>query len=192
MRRSAYMLAAAAVLALPAAASAQQTEAQRATTISVHAGFMNYDLQGGDGTAPITAVRVGVPFGRVFTAELGASAAWPEQNFPAGLLPTTDSERALLLVAPEAQLQVAFPAGRIAPYLGVGAGLALDRAERRDDAGSTEFTASASGGVRLALAERLGGQAEVRVRGIGADLESRAAEFTLGLSWQLKPTRHVF
>jgi hypothetical protein len=186
------MVVAVAVLGLPAAADAQQTEAQRATTVSVSGGFMNYDLQAGEGTAPMTAVRVAVPFGRVFTAELGAVAAWPEQSFPAGLLETADGEHALFLVAPEAQLQVAFPAGRIAPYLGVGGGLAMDRAEREDGATSTDFSASAAGGVRLALAERLGALAEVRLRGIGTDFDTRTTEFTVGLSWQLKPTRHLF
>jgi hypothetical protein len=192
MRSAAYMVAAAAVLAIPAVAAAQQTEAQRATTVSVSGGFMNYDLQAGEGTAPMTALRVTVPFGRVFTAELGALAAWPEQGFPAGVVNTLDGDRALFLVAPEAQLQVAFPAGRIAPYLGVGGGVAIDRAEREAGVTSTDFSASAAGGVRLALADRLGGLAEVRLRGIGTDLDARTAEFTVGLSWQLKPTRHVF
>jgi hypothetical protein len=192
MRSAAYMVAVAAVLTLPTAAAAQQTEAQRATTVSLSGGFMNYDLQAGEGTAPLTAVRVAVPFGRVFTAELGATAAWPEQSLASGVANTLDGDRALFLVAPEAQLQVAFPAGRIAPYLGVGGGVAIDRAERDEGATSTEVTASAAGGVRLALADRLGGLAEVRLRGIGTDLDARTAEFTVGLSWQLKPTRHAF
>jgi hypothetical protein len=190
MRHSMYLVAAAAFLAFPAAADAQRTEIERSTAVTVSGGAMNYDLEGGSGWAPMTALRVGVPVGRMFTAELGASAAWPRQDL--GGLNGDNGTTALFLVAPEAQFQMTFPGTVVSPYLGVGGGLAIDRADRQDGTTLTDFSASAAGGVRMALAERLGGVAEVRVRGIGEDFDSRTAELTLGLSWRLKPSPHIF
>jgi hypothetical protein len=195
MKRSIYMLGAAAFLALPVSAEAQRTEVERSTSISVHGGAMNYDWDTGSGWAPLTSVRLAVPFGTMFTAELGGTAAWPRQDFTvANGAPAQNGEgdRALLLFTPEAQLQVAFPTGNIAPYLGVGGGLAIDRAERQDGTTSTEFMASAAGGLRMALANRIGGVAEVRVRGFGTDLDVRTTELTLGVSYQLRQSAHAF
>lgn len=193
MRRSTYMMTAAALLALPLSAQAQQTEAQRSTTLSLSGGAMQYELQGGSGTTALAALRLNVPFGRMFSAELGAVGAMPRQQFGViGQATGAEGERALLAVLPEAQLQVQVPLGRIAPYAGIGGGLVIDRADRRDGTTLTEFSGSAAGGVRVALADRVGGVAEVRYRGLGQDFEHRTTEFTLGLSWQLKRTQHLF
>lgn len=192
MRRFTYMLGAAAFLALPVNAEAQRTEVERSTSISVHGGALNYDWDTGDGWSALTGVRLAVPFGRMFTAELGGTAAWPRQDVINNNDVNGEGSRNLLLFAPEAQLQVTFPAGVVAPYLGVGGGLAIDRAEQQDGTTSTDFMASAAGGVRVAMGDRLGGLAEVRVRGIGTDLDTRTTELSLGLSWRLKPTPHAF
>jgi hypothetical protein len=199
MRSTAFMIAVAAVVAFPMNAQAQQTEALRSTSVSVSGGALSYELEGGTGWAPLTAVRVAVPFGRAFTAEFGGLAAWPRQDFTvpgsAGQpQQNLEGERALLVVAPEAQLQVTLGTGNIAPYLGVGGGLAIDRAERQDGSTATEFTGSAAAGLRMALADRLGGVAEVRLRGVGTDdfFNTRTAEFSLGLSWALKRSPYMF
>jgi hypothetical protein len=193
MGRTLMMIGAAAFLAVPATVAGQRTEVERATALSVHGGALNYDWDTGSGWTPLTAVRLAVPFGRHFTAELGGTAAWPRQDFAVtnGVV-AEDSERALLLFAPEAQLQVTFGNGNVAPYLGVGGGVAIDRAERQDGTTSTDFMASAAGGLRMALADRVGGLAEVRVRGIGTELELRTAEVSLGLTYRLRATPHAF
>jgi hypothetical protein len=192
MRRIMFSITAAAILGFPVAAQGQQTEVVRATMMSLGAGAMHYELEGGTGWAPVVNARWSIPFGTAFRAELGGSAAWPRQTFD---VPQQDQEtaRGLFVAAPEAMLQASFGAGGIAPYLGVGGGITIDRAERRD--GSTvgpQFGPSAAVGVRALLADQLGLVAEVRGRAVGADFDRRTTELTLGLSWALKPTPYLF
>jgi hypothetical protein len=135
------------------------------------------------------------PFGAAFRAELGGSAAWARQSFvvPQQGQPVQEDERGLFVAAPEAMLQVSFGVGGVAPYIGVGGGITLDRAERQD--GSTvgpDFGPSAAVGVRTLMANQVGLVAEVRGRAVGMDFDRRTTELSLGLSWSLKPTPYLF
>jgi hypothetical protein len=194
MTRSILALTAAAALAFPASISAQQTEVIRSTMMSLSGGAMNYNLEGGSGWAPVVSGRWSIPFGTAFRAELGGTAAWPQQSF---VTPqqgqTVEGTRALFVAAPEAMVQVSFGTGSIAPYLGAGGALTIDRAERQD--GSTigpEVGPSAAAGLRWNMGGQLGGVAEVRGRALGADFDRTTAELTIGLSWALKPTPYAF
>jgi hypothetical protein len=195
MRRTIFSMAAVAFLAIPVSAQAQQTEMMRAPMMSVGGGAMHYDLEGGEGWAPLVNARLSIPFGTAFRAELGGSAAWARQSFvvPQQGQQVQEGERGLFVAAPEAMLQLSFGAGGVAPYVGLGGGITLDRAERQD--GSTvgpEFGPSAAIGVRTMMANQVGLVAEVRGRAVGLDFDRRTTELSLGLSWSLKPTPYVF
>jgi hypothetical protein len=105
--------------------------------------------------------------------EGGVGVSFPDQQFG----DTTT------FVVPEAQVQLQYPA-RLAPYLGVGAGLALDVRGEEDGGTQTEPTFSAAGGARVAMTEQLGLRAELRVRGIGTNFSGTTAEFTAGVGWR--------
>jgi hypothetical protein len=198
MTRSIFAMTAAAIVAFPGAAEGQRTEVERASAISVAGGAMYYELEGGSGWAPAASARWSIPFGTVFRAELGGAVGFPRQDFTVpgqpGVTPTTqEGSRGLFVAAPEAMLQMSFGAGNAAPYVGVGGAITIDRADRQD--GSTagpDFGPSAAAGVRWMVGNQVGLVAEVRGRTIGADWDTRTAEVTLGLSWSLKPTPHVF
>jgi hypothetical protein len=196
MTRTILGITAAAILAFPMAADAQRTEVVRATTLSVHGGAQYYDLEGGSGWAPAVAGRWSIPFGTAFRAELGGAVSWPSQTFTVPGQPGTGTQqgtRALFVAAPEAMLQVSFGAGNMAPYIGAGGALTIDRAERQD--GSTVgplFGPSAAAGIRWMWANQLGLVAEVRGRASGDGLSQRTGEVTLGVTWALKPTPYVF
>jgi hypothetical protein len=195
MTRSILGITAAAILAFPMAAEAQRTEVERATALSLSAGGGWYELEGGNSWAPVVSGRWSIPFGTAFRAELGGSVAWPRQTFttPQPNQPVVEGTRSLFVAAPEAMLQMSFGTGNIAPYIGVGGALTIDRADRQD--GSTVgplFGPSAAAGVRWMMANQLGVVAEVRGRTAGTDFDHRMAELTLGLSWSLKPTPYVF
>jgi hypothetical protein len=179
MSRLRFALALATVLAtgLPVAAQAQSAalESMR-PAVSVNAGAFQFDLSG-TGTAPMIAGRAELPVNRYFIAEAGLLAARPEQQFGAKST----------FLAPELQLQLQAPLadGRIAPYLGAGAGLAMDLRNSRYGGNQTDPTISGATGVRYWLTDALGLRAELRVRGIGSGFAGSAAEWTLGTSWRL-------
>jgi hypothetical protein len=195
MRRSILSMAAVAFLAIPVSAQAQQTEMLRAAMMSIGGGAMHYDLEGGNGWAPLVNARLSIPFGTAFRAELGGSAAWARQSFvvPQQGQQVQEGERGLFVAAPEAMLQMSLGTGGIAPYIGVGGGITLDRAERQDGTAiGPDFGPSAAVGVRALMANQVGLVAEVRGRAVGMDFDRRTAELSLGLSWSLKPTPYVF
>jgi hypothetical protein len=195
MRRAMFAITAGAILAIPVSAQAQSTEMMRSTMLSVGAGAMHYDLEGGSGWGPLVNARWSIPFGTAFRAELGGSAAWARQSFDGTqqIQAQSEGERGLIVAAPEAMLQLGLGTAAVAPYVGVGGALFLDRADRQD--GSTlgpKFGPSAAIGVRAMLANQLGLVAEVRGRTVGTDFDRRTAEMSLGLSWSLKPTSYTF
>ena len=147
----------------------------RRPAVSISGGAFSYDLSG-TGTAPMLAVRAELPLTRFALVEGGLTAARPDQQFGAR---TT-------FLAPEAQLQLQLPVagGRVAPYVGAGAGAAFDL--RRDRFGGTQvdLTVSGAGGLRAWLTEQVGLRAELRVRGVGRGFTGSAAEWTLGASWR--------
>jgi hypothetical protein len=195
MTRTIFGITAAAILAFPMAAEAQRTEVERASMLSASAGGGWYDLEGGTSWAPVVSGRWSIPFGTAFRAELGGAAAWPRQSFvvPQPGQPAVVGTRSTFVAAPEAMLQMSFGGANMAPYVGVGGAITIDRVERQD--GSTVgplFGPSAAAGIRMMMANQLGLVAEVRGRTAGTDFNHRMAEVTLGLSWALKPTPYAF
>ncbi|MFN2563948.1 MAG: hypothetical protein ABR499_02900 [Gemmatimonadaceae bacterium] len=122
----------------------------------------------------MAAIRADLPLGRIVLVEAGVGIARPEQQF---------GERTTLVI-PEAQVQLQFPLGSVAPYVGAGGGLSMDF--RPDDTGGTqtEVTTSAAGGLRWWITPRAGARAELRVRGIAENFSGSAAEWTAGLMWR--------
>ena len=153
-------------LAAPVAGAQAPTVPGRAVSITV--GVSQFDLSG-TGNAAVIAGRMEHPMTRAFLLEGGVAMLFPKQEFGA---------RTGLFI-PELGAQLQLPA-RVAPYLGVGAGAAIDR--RRDQDGGTRVdpTLSGAAGVRAWATDRLALRAELRVRGIGTQLASSAAEWTVG------------
>ena len=102
-----------------------------------------------------------------------AVAARPEQQFGA----------TSTLVIPEIGVQLQLPR-RLAPYLGVGVGSALDFRGRANGGTRRDLTTSGAVGVRGWLSDRLALRGELRVRGVGTGFEGSAAEWTAGASWR--------
>lgn len=162
------------VVLLLAAAALTPAQAQTAPAVSVHAGNLEYDLSGVT-TVRHFAVRGEVPLAPMILMEgsLGYSrfGAGPEEHTP--------------VITPEAQLHLQWPLGRVAPYLGAGAGALVAFASEVQPARDAELSLSAAGGVRIQLVDRLGARAELRVRGVGTRFEGSTSEWTAGLSWRL-------
>ena len=138
--RSALALATVLAAGLPMAAQAQSAafESMR-PAVSVNAGAFQFDLSG-TGTAPMIAGRAELPLNRYLLAEGGLSVARPEQQFGG----TTT------FFVPEAQIQAQLPLadGRVAPYLGLGAGYAIDRRTSAFGGTRSDPTFSGATGVR--------------------------------------------
>ena len=160
------------VLGAPVVSHAQQAR----PAVSLSAGAFQYDLSG-TGTAPMLAARAELPLSRFFFVEGGVAVARPAQQFGA----TTT------FLAPELQLQVQAPlaGGRVAPYLGLGGGGALDLRGAAYGGNYNTYTASGAAGLRCWLSDNFGLRGELRVRGIGKTFGGSAAEWTLGTSWKL-------
>ena len=150
--------------------------------VSLSAGAFQYDLSG-TGTAPMLAVRAELPLSRFFLVEGGMTAARLAQQFGA----TTT------FLAPELQLQVQAPlaGGRVAPYLGLGGGAALDLRGAAYGGNHNTYTASGATGLRYWLSDNFGIRGELRVRGISSNrvaplgaFAGSAAEWTLGTAWR--------
>jgi hypothetical protein len=158
-------------------ASSAQTTSTSGPTISVHAGVFDYDLNG-VGTVRHFAARGELPVNSyVFVeASLGYSRPGPRPE-----------ERTTVLI-PEVQAQLQYPFGRVAPYLGVGAGSLMALAGDAQDKFDAALSLSTAAGARVRLAERLGARAELRVRSVemnGNIFAGATAELTAGLSWHL-------
>ena len=140
-------------------------------SVSVHAGASQFDLSG-TGTAPVFALRAAFPLNSVIRVEGSVGLSRPEQQFQAD--PTS-------LWTPELQVQFSVP-GQVSPFLGVGGGVAFETGRDSGFDPGTRVTASASGGVRVQVADRWGLIGELRVRGIGDAFQGSAAEWTVGVS----------
>lgn len=90
------------------------------------------------------------------------------------------SDESANYLIPEVQVQVQLREGRIAPYLGVGGGVALDF---RPDSMHTNATASASLGVRAWLSNVAALRSEFRVRAVsgGRGSGGTSRELVIGL-----------
>lgn len=159
MQRPLLGAALAALLALPAAA---QTD-DRATTLSVQAGGLVYEIEG-PGVFPVAAARVDWPVTRFMRVEAGGSFAragavirLDQYETPTAVHGHTHLFTATLGV----QLELPTPVAN--PYVGVAGGLFA----RRDPSLGERFVATTReimGGVRVPYNHRLGIRAEMRLR----------------------------
>ncbi|HEX6533270.1 MAG TPA: outer membrane beta-barrel protein, partial [Gemmatimonadaceae bacterium] len=140
--------------------------------LSLSAGVSQFDLSG-TGTMAVVAVRGEVPLARVLLLEGGLAMARPQEDF--GVHST--------LLMPEGQLQLQIPR-RVAPYLGVGAGLATTFRNAADGGSESHLTLSGAAGVRVALNRAFGLRAELRVREFGLRFTGTTADWTLGAAWR--------
>ena len=145
----------------------------KAQSIAVSSGVLNYDLSGTGNTASI-AVTVDRAIIGNWLAEGGLTYARPTQQF-------RDRTNFFL---PEAQVQYQFPIGRFAPFVGGGAGAAIDIRDELFGGTRTDLALSAGGGVRATLTETLGLRGDFRLRGIGSHFSGSVAELRGGIYWK--------
>jgi hypothetical protein len=144
------------------------------TTLSsyIAAGMTHYDFEQ-SGSAPFFSFLTNYVLSDLSAAEFGIGYARPEQ-------PWGHSDLWVL----DGQFQLRWPVGRFTPFVGMGAGIALDRpvgdveVARRTDA---TFTIGA--GVRAWLDDRTRVRTDLRYRGIGPTFDRTAFEWTIGLGW---------
>jgi hypothetical protein len=154
-----------ALLATPGIGRAQ-------TSISVYRGTSEYDLSGVD-SAPTTAVRAARHLSSLLVLEAGLSYVELREQFGRSNL-----------YLPEAQLQLQWPLGRFAPYVGVGAGLGIDAPEDREFSNDTDATFSVGGGLRVDLPYRLLLAGDARIRTFGTRFTGTGAEASLGVGFR--------
>ena len=137
------------------------------TSLLIGGGAMNYDLSG-TGTTPAFTARVSHELGANFVFEGSVLVAKPDQQFGNSTL-----------IAPDAQLQYHFKAGRFTPYLGAGIGAARESG----DAIETDWTQTVSfaGGTRVRLTDRAGLFGELRIRGFEWDFVGTTTDIMGGL-----------
>jgi hypothetical protein len=138
--------------------------------ITVSAMMINYDLSG-VGTTPGIAVRSTYPLAGHVSLEFGGVFATPDQQFGASSL-----------FIPEAQLRYRWSAGRVAPYIGGGLGVARVASDFHID---WDPTLSIAAGAGIRLTERLELNGEFRLRGHEWRFVGDTAELSAGLTWQL-------
>lgn len=156
---------AALIALIPAAAHAQLP----IPSVAVVGGVSHYDLSGTGSTA-IGAVRLDIPL-LMLLAEGSLGVMRPKEQ---------DGTRTYVI--PEAQLQYQIFPFLVRPYVGVGGG--VFRAVSGPDPRHSDFTLSASAGIRASLPLLpVGVRAEARVRGIGSGFSGSATELTLGVSF---------
>jgi hypothetical protein len=146
-------------------------EPARTVAVSVSYGVFQFDLSG-TGDARMIALRVERVSPRWLVLEGGVVVARPGQQFG----DTTT------LVIPEAQTQFQLVLGRVAPYLGVGMGMAFDLRDEVDGGTQRRLTLSGATGLRAWFTERFGARAELRIRGFGSNFGGSSAEWTGGLA----------
>ena len=137
------------------------------TSLLVGGGAMNFDLSG-TGTTPAFTARVSRELGANCVVEGSVLYAKPDQQFG----PST-------LIAPEAQLQYHFRAGRFTPYLGAGLGFIRESADEIE----TDWTQTVSfaGGSRVRLNDRVGLFGELRIRGVEWDFTGSTTDIMGGV-----------
>lgn len=162
-------LFAAFVLSGPAAASAQESPQWYDGHVSLSGGVSIFD-RSGTGTMAIYALRLDMPVYPNLLLEGGLSYARRGHDPRFGDL-----------FIPGVQLQLQGLSARFNPYVGMGAGMTV---ERRD--GSVEddlsFAPSFSAGLRTAIADGVGLRVEGRLHGVGANFRGVYSEITGGLS----------
>ncbi len=157
------------------------TEAQRAGGdtvewydghVSLQAGVSIFDRPEVAATG-IYALRADMPIYPSLLAEVGLAYARPGQ---------TDGANDVFI--PGAMVQLQGTSGRFSPYVGLGAGIAVEVPQDGGDK-DVSFSPAFATGVRIAVSEGAGIRVEGRVNGIGADVRAIYSELTAGLiiSW---------
>lgn len=144
-------------------------------------GLRRTDLLG-EGTDPLIGAGVRLPLSTMLRLEPSFRytrfTAEPDLQDP-----DADPEVSLLLL--DFQVQVQLPLDRIRPWLGAGAGGAMDlRGGDRGDAKLIMSTYTASAGVSLAVLDRLDVLTEGRLRTLDG-FDARAFDLSLGLAWEM-------
>ncbi|MGE0160500.1 MAG: outer membrane beta-barrel protein [Gemmatimonadales bacterium] len=169
LRRVCPLLFAGMVLAIPARASAQSVPQWYDGHVSLSGGVSIYD-RSGTGTMGIYALRADMPVYPNLLVEAGLSYARRGHDPRFGDL-----------FIPGIQAQLQGLSERFNPYVGMGAGVTV---ERRDGAveDDVSFAPSFSAGVRIAIADGVGFRMEGRLHGVGANFRGVYSEMTGGLS----------
>ena len=157
--------------AIPVAAQTSSRE------VSFAVGASQFDASG-TGSAPIAAIRAAAPLiGRWMLGEASLSYASLDEQF------STSNTRVGI---GEAQLQAQFPAARIRPYVGLGAGW-LHYFNNAAGRSATTPTISGSTGLRIPVSSALLLRGELRLRGwksgSNSGFHNSAAEFTAGVGY---------
>jgi outer membrane protein W len=132
---------------------------------------MNFDLSG-VGNTWVAAVRGTRALTDNLALEAGVSIARPQQTFDR-----------IQFIAPEAQLQYFWKAGRVRPYAGGGLGFSYRDSDLYD--ARVNLTLAASGGARIDLSNTTATFGELRLRGIGRNFGASTAEWFGGVIWRL-------
>jgi hypothetical protein len=146
--------------------------AQDAMRLSLSAGVSDYDLSG-TGSSFTASGRADFPLRRSIRIEGGIGALFPKQQFG-------DTTTVIL---PEGQIQLELDR-RVSPYLGVGAGLAMDFRDEVDGGTLLDPTVNGAVGVRAHLINALGVRAELRLRYHGRRFQGSSADITGGITWR--------
>jgi hypothetical protein len=144
---------------------------------SLSIGSFRYKLRG-EGESGMIALRVESQLSRFVVAEGGILYAWPHNQ----------AGDATHFWAPEIQVQVQRPFRGVAPYVGIGGGVAYDSGHygsgspAMQSAPHTDPTFSAAVGVRAWFTDDFGARTELRMRGVGGDFVRSTAEWTIGVA----------
>lgn len=147
--------AAAVAFVLAIVAAPAEAQPDRRPSASLTAGLTQFDLSG-TGTRSFVAVRAQLPVLRHFIAEPGI-------GFMSYRLHGLPGRHRVSVWLPEVQLQAELPLGGVRPYLGAGAGLALQRVSGES---VTDATLSVAGGARVGLSAGWSAGGELRIRAI--------------------------
>ena len=144
--------------------------------IKLSASAIDFDLSGTGKTTGVVAsvTRTLTPH---VALELRSVFARPCQQFQS----CKDAGPATL-IAPEAQVQYRWSAGRLEPYVGAGLGASMLRSAVHTD---WDPTMSFAAGTGVRLTDRLAVTGEVRLRGHGWRATGTTAEIAAGLAWRL-------
>lgn len=157
----------------PALAVAQPSSGRSAVDgIEVMTGLMSYDLQGTGTTAPYT-IRGTKSLTRGLALDVGTTMIYPDLQFGSSSL-----------VLPEVGVTYSFLSGRFRPFVGGGAGVAIQNADALDER-RWRTSLTAGGGARFLLSDRLYAIGEMRLRGM-SDFSASTAEWLGGIGWRFK------
>jgi len=167
------------MLAWPTFVSGQRFADSSRYAVSFSYGSFEYDLSR-TGKSRMVALRIERPIAKFVMAEAGILYARPYNQ-------SGDSTH---FWVPEIQVQVQLPLRVIAPYIGVGGGVAYDSGHDSPTGPQqrghvTDPTFSAAAGVRAWFTSVFGARLEMRVRGIGGDFQGSSTEWTLGAALRL-------